>query len=167
MGVMKNIEDEYIILPLQSALPPSCKEGLCNDIISLPLILLNPFTTSGLMICLYFCGDSLLAFKGAIVSCVGLYMLVFSNMFYKDGRPFWHSAEIVPYGHCKFTFSSPAENSFISTFFMTYILINMRMKYALTGNPNKIVNGILIFIIVLLTLWSFVNGVVNGLTYIY
>jgi hypothetical protein len=46
------------------------------------------------MIIWYMVADSLLAFKGALLTSIGIYIMSFLNIIYKDGRPFWNSYEI-------------------------------------------------------------------------
>jgi hypothetical protein len=165
MGVMKSIEDEFIIVPLQESLPEECKSGICNQIIAIPLYLFNGSTTVFLCIGYYLCGDSLLAFKGAFLLCSGFFMLTALTMLIKDGRPFWNNDVVVPFGHCLFDFASPSDTTFVSTFFWLYMLINVRFKY--TSNPNKCLNALLVFAIIILNVWSFFNGAANGVNYIY
>ena len=141
------------------------KSGWCNIMISFPLTLFDPFYTPFLMVIWYLAGDSLLAFKGSIVTCIGLFWLAFLNIIYKDGRPFWNSAEIISFGYCKFGFSSPSVTAFVAFFFLTYTLIQVRYKYA--AETSNVVNWILITLIVLLNLLTYFAGLLNGLTYLY
>lgn len=117
------------------------------------------------MISWYLYADSLLAFKGSFVTCIGLYFLAFLNIIYKDGRPFWNNKDIVSNGHCRFDFSSPSETSFTAFFFLNYMLIMGRYKYA--GETHRGVNILLITGVVFLNLLCYVEGVMNGLVYIY
>ena len=117
------------------------------------------------MIGWYLCADSLLAFKGAIVTCVGIYMIAFMNIIYKDGRPFWNNKSIISNGLCYFDFSSPSENSFLSFFFLNYMLIMGRYKYA--GETNRSINAALIFGVIYLNVNCYFAGIANGVTYLY
>ena len=117
------------------------------------------------MIIWYLVADSLLAFKGALLTSIGIYLMSFLNIIYKDGRPFWNSAVIYSWNHCIFSFASPSMYSFIAFFYLTYKLIMSRYKYA--GETSSVVNGILIFIIVFLNVMVYIAGIVNGINYIY
>lgn len=72
----------------------NCTYGLCNTLISVPIWLFDPFYAGFLMIIWYMVADSLLAFKGALLTSIGIYIMSFLNIIYKDGRPFWNSYEI-------------------------------------------------------------------------
>ena len=117
------------------------------------------------MVAWYLCADSLLAFKGSIVTAVGIYFMALLNLIYKDGRPFWNDSRISSYNHCIFSFASPSQNAFVAFFFNFYMLIMGRYKYA--GETNKFVNAALITLIVILNLMVYMAGVINGSTYIY
>lgn len=163
-GFMKNIEDPFII-NVQAALPENCLVGVCNTLLSFPDTLFDPFYTPLMMIVWYLCADSLIAFKGCLVTCIGMYMLAFLNIIYKDGRPFWNSQYIKSGNHCKFGFTSPSETSFVAFFFLTYMLVQVRYKYA--AETNSTINALLVALVVLLNILTYVTGLINGLTYIY
>lgn len=117
------------------------------------------------MVAWYLCFDSLLAFKGSIVTAVGIYFMSFLNLIYKDGRPFWNNSEIKSENHCVFSFASPSTTCFIVFFFNFYMLIMGRYKYA--GEVSQTVNVLLIALILVLNILVYFSGVLNGLTYIY
>lgn len=117
------------------------------------------------MLSWYLFADSLLAFKGALVTAIGIFIVSFLNMIYKDGRPFWNSPEINSYKHCVFSFASPSMNSFNSFFFCTYKYIMSRKKYA--RETSEAVNWILIFLIIIINAQVYIAGFINGTSYLY
>jgi hypothetical protein len=163
-GVMKQVEDP-MITDLQNNLSVSCQTGWCNRLLSFPMVLFNSFFSGALMVVWYLCADSLLAFKGAVMQAVGIFIVSFLSIIYKDGRPFWNSAEIVSYEHCVFSFASPSINSFNCFFFCAYKFIMSRRKYA--GQTSTVTDGILIVLMIVANASVYVAGLVNGLTYLY
>jgi hypothetical protein len=81
------------------------------------------------MMLFYLMTDSLLAFKSAIITCMGYYILTFLKLMYKDGRPFWLDETIVGY-RCRFDFGGPAYHLYTMITFWAYNIIMYRMKYA-------------------------------------
>ena len=134
-------------------------------VISAPMVIFNSFFSGALMLFWYLCADSLLAFKGALVTAIGIFLVSFLNIVYKDGRPFWNSDTIISYDHCVFSFASPSINSFNCFFFCSYKFIMSRRKYA--GQTKKWVDWLLIVAIVLINILVYFAGIVNGLTYLY
>jgi hypothetical protein len=68
--------------------------GFCNILLSFPSEIYSPFYAGAWMVAWYLCADSLLAFKGSIVTAVGIYFMALLNLIYKDGRPFWNDSRI-------------------------------------------------------------------------
>lgn len=112
--------------------------------------------------------DSLIAFKSAFLTCIGIFAMGVMNMFYKDSRPFWDAMSITSYGHCFFTFASPDTSMFILTFFYTYNLIMYRFKYS--GDKSVFYTTLSWFFVLLLFLAEvtlYFSGVALGLNYLY
>lgn len=86
---------------------------------------------------LYLTTDSLLAFKTAIITCFGYYILTFLKLMYKDARPFWLSEQIV--GHrCRFDFGDPSYHLYTMITFWSYNIIMYQMKYAEKVNKKVV-----------------------------
>ena len=90
-GVVQDWENEAVILPLQEKLAISTDDPL-NGFMSSPIYLFNARTTVFFMMSLYMFTDSLIAYTTAFTTCIGIYILAFLNLLFKDGRPFWTSA---------------------------------------------------------------------------
>lgn len=71
------------------------------------MLLLRVDATLLFMFLFYLGTDSLIAFKSAILSCFGIYIITFLKLLYKDGRPFWLSNPIEGLV-CAFDFSGPS-----------------------------------------------------------
>ena len=164
---MKPAEDRWISQIQANIMKnhPECLLGFCNRFISFPEFVFSSIPQGFLMLSWYLVADSLLAFKGALVTAIGIFTVSFLNMIYKDGRPFWNSDQIQSYNHCVFSFASPSMNSFNAFFFCSYKYIMSRKKYA--GETSTVVNYILIFFIVTINVMVYIAGVINGLTYLY
>ena len=77
---------------------------------------------------LYLTTDSLLAFKSALITCLGYYVLTVLKLIYKDARPFWISSEVEPY-RCRYDFAGPSYHLYTIITFWVYNVIMYRMKY--------------------------------------
>jgi len=170
-GFLKPIESENII-KLQKWINNdlSCGVGsTCFFFLKLPTNIINPRVTVALMLAMGMGMDSLIAFKSAFLTCIGLYLISVMNMFNKDSRPYWEELGISSYDICYFDFASPDLPMFILTFSYTYNLIMYRFKYTKqkTSILNKSVTGLFILLLVLLIIWSYFSGAALGLTYIY
>jgi len=117
------------------------------------------------MMILYMCGDSLIAFKGALLNGFGLYLLYLMALVFRDGRPFWILPNIESYGHCYFGFGAPNGMTYQLGFFWLYNLIMYRFKYAV--NPNKCVNIFLIIVLFVITCWTFFSCALLGVNFLY
>lgn len=133
---------------------------------SLTDLIFRPLQTALVMIVLSLCTDSLIAYKSAFLTCLGLFFLSFFNLFFKDPRPFWTSDIIRENRHCYFDFGSPDAELFIITFFYGYNIIMYRFKFT-SENSSKLVSGFSVFLLVLCTAGAYFSGVANGVTYIY
>lgn len=89
------------------------------------------------MMLLYLVTDSLLAFKSAIITCFGYYILTVLKLLYKDGRPFWLSQEVYGY-RCRFDFGGPSYHLYTITTFWIYNIIMYQMKFAEKVNAVKV-----------------------------
>jgi len=83
----------------------------------------------------YLTTDSLLAFKSAIITCFGYYILTCLKLLYKDARPFWLSTEITGF-RCRFDFAAPSYHLYTLMTFWAYNIIMYRMKYSATVNKK-------------------------------
>lgn len=116
------------------------------------------------MFLLYASSDSLIAFKSAILTCFGIYIITFLKLLYKDGRPFWLSNEITGF-ECSFDFGGPGFHLFIISFFWSYNIIMYCMKYAEKVNRPLVYSlfGLLFF----LGVWVIIAGLYSGTIFIY
>lgn len=141
---------------------------MCSKFIDLPTLLFSWRSTCAVMIALSACFDSLIAFKSAFLTCMGIYTMAVLNMFYKDSRPFWESIKITSYGHCYFDFASPDTNMFILTFFYSYNFIMYRFKYnSDTSCCSRVFSWFLLFILFVAFAATYFCGVALGLNYLY
>jgi len=101
---------------------------------------------------LYLTTDSLLAFKTAIITCFGYYILTFLKLMYKDARPFWLSNDITGYS-CRFDFGDPSYHLYTLTTFWVYNIIMYKMKYAEKVNKQSVYmmfGGLIVFSVILM-----------------
>ena len=106
-------------------------------VFSIPLKLVRPDATMFIMEFLYLTTDSLLAFKTAIITCFGYYILTCLKLMYKDARPFWLSNDIVGYS-CRFDYGDPSYHLYTITTFWVYNIIMYQMKYAEKVNKQLV-----------------------------
>jgi len=113
--------------------------------------------------------DSLIAFKSAFLTCLGVYVMVVMNMFYSDSRPFWDTVKITSYGLCNFSYASPGTEMFILTFFYTYNLIMYRFKYSNAKNSTGYImlSWFLVLILIVASGALYFSGVALGMNYLY
>jgi PAP2 superfamily len=120
------------------------------------------------MLCMYFLyltTDSLLAYKSALITCIGYYILTFLKLIYKNPRPFWLSEEI--HGlDCRFDFGGPSYNLYTLTTFWAYNIIMYRMKYA-DPPVNKKIVAVLISVLVVFGVWVIISSLHQGTSYLY
>lgn len=116
------------------------------------------------MMFLYLTTDSLLAFKSAIITCFGYYILTVLKLLYKDGRPFWLSQEIMGY-RCRFDFGGPSYHLYTLTTFWAYNIIMYRMKYV--AKVNKVEVGICFGLLSLFGILVVLGGLHQGTTFLY
>ncbi len=122
------------------------------NVFSIPLIIVRPDATMFFMEFLYLTTDSLLAFKTAIITCFGYYILTCLKLIYKDARPFWLSNDITGYS-CRFDFGAPSYHLFTLTTFWVYNIIMYKMKYSEKVNKQLVYTmfgGVLVFSIFLM-----------------
>lgn len=113
---------------------------------------------------LYLCTDSLIAFKSAILTCFGIYIITFLKLIYKDGRPFWVSFDVEGY-LCEFDFAGPSYHLFLVSFFWCYNIIMYLMKYAEKVKTKLVV--VLFLLLTLMSVWIIIAGEYTGTSYIY
>ena len=116
------------------------------------------------MCMLYLCTDSLIAFKSAILTCFGIYIITFLKLIYKDGRPFWVSFDVEGY-LCEFDFAGPSYHLFLVSFFWCYNIIMYLMKYAEKVKTKLVV--VLFLLLTLMSVWIIIAGEYTGTSYIY
>lgn len=112
------------------------------------------------MTCLFMCvfflsTDSLIAFKSAILTCFGIYIMTFLKLIYKDGRPFWLAADIQGL-ICEFDFAGPGYHLFIVSFFWCYNIVMYCMKYAEKVNKPLVIT--LFSGLFLMSVWIIIGG---------
>ena len=116
-----------IIIPLEIFLESTLQESENNMIINLQSHFASDETTTKVlrwifliimslvrvevtvlfMLLLYLATDSLIAFKSALLTSFGIYIITFLKLLYKDGRPFWLSGPVEGQV-CDFDFSGPS-----------------------------------------------------------
>lgn len=140
----------------------------CFKFLRSPYYILSPSITAALMIGLSMGTDSLIAFKSAFLTCIGIYIISVLNIFYKDPRPYWAVNGISSYNICYFDFSVPNLSMFILTFSITYVLIMYRFKYI--NKPSildKSFTGFLTLLLILGMILTYFAGAALGLVYVY
>jgi len=88
----------------------------------IPLVLVRPWASIFFMMLFYLTTDSLLAFKSALITSFGYFILTVLKLLYKDGRPFWVSKEIVGYS-CRFDFGGPSYHLYTLVTFWVYNVV--------------------------------------------
>lgn len=130
----------------------------------IPLVLCKPEITCFFMFFFYLSTDSLIAFKSAILTCFGIFLITFLKLIYKDGRPFWIEKEIIGYA-CAFDFGGPGYHLYTLTFFWSYNIIMYCMKYA--EKVNYLLVAILFGGLGLTGIWIVISGLYEGTIFIY
>lgn len=141
-------------------------DSICSRIMSIP----NRTFCAVEIVIYVLCGlillaDSWLAYKTALVTCLGIYCMGFMQVTFKSGRPFWDIAEISSNGYCYFDFAGPSEGAFVMTFFWPYVIIMFLFKYY--KSPNKCINWTLLTLLLITWVDNYCFAVLNGLNYIY
>jgi len=127
-SVLQTVEDN-LIEKIQTSFPDPDLYPFWDVFFKIPIYLFSVNTTC-LFMCLFFLStDSLIAFKSAILTCFGVYIMSFLKLVYKDGRPFWLSSQVNGL-LCEFDFAGPAFHLFIVSFFWSYNIVMYCMKYA-------------------------------------
>ena len=116
------------------------------------------------MALLYLLTDSLIAFKSALLTCLGIYCITFLKLVYKDARPFWLNDDIDSY-NCAFDFAGPAQSLFTIGFFWVYNVIMHCLKYAERKRTGLVIA--LFSLIVVMGAWVIFAGLYSGTIYIY
>lgn len=108
-------------------------------------IILSTDNCQIIMCCLFFYSDSLLAFKMALMFCIGQFMVMMFKFFYREPHPYWIAPEIkYNEAHCgtlKLDYGLPNYMLFNLQFLWVYINYNYRYKYSL--GRNKLVTVLL------------------------
>ena len=108
--------------------------------------------------------DSLLAFKTALITSFGYYIMTCLKLVYKDARPFWVSNEI--FGHsCKFDFGAPSYHLYTIITFWIYNIIMYKMKYA--EKVNKPVVYVLFGLTALFSVFLVIGALHQGTAFLY
>jgi hypothetical protein len=97
---------------------------------------------------------------------MGLFLLSFFNILFKDARPFWTSPLITDNSYCYFDFGSPDAEIFLLTFFYGYILMMYRFKFQ-PENSSKLVSALFVLLLFVCTISAYFSGVANGVTYLH
>jgi hypothetical protein len=115
-----------------------------------------------IMCCLFFYSDSLLAFKMALMFCIGQFMVMVIKFFYHEPHPYWLTRDIKFHeemcNDLKLEYGLPSFMLFNLQFLWVYINYNYRYKYSLSRNR---------FVTYLLSLFYFYNMVSTQLLLIY
>ena len=112
----------------------------------------------------YLASDSLIAFKNALMTCFGIYIMTFLKLLYKDARPFWLDIGIQGY-KCQFDFAAPCYHLYTVTFFWSYNIVMYCMKYAETVNYSLV--RTLFLLLVLMSAWIVIGALYSGTIFIY
>ena len=86
-STLQSSEDNMIINLQKNFYPTEAR----SVIFMIPMILVRVEVTVLFMFLLFLATDSLIAFKSAILTSFGIYIITFLKLLYKDGRPFWLS----------------------------------------------------------------------------
>ena len=118
------------------------------------------------MIILFLGGDSLIAFKGIFLYCLGIYCMMFIKVMYQSPRPFWVTTEISSNSdHCTLSYASPSIHGFNTMFYLPYIIYMHLWKYNL--NPNKLILAIVSLALVVYNILLILAMLLFGQIYIY
>jgi len=110
--------------------------------------------------------DSLIAFKAALLCCLGIYVMVLLKLMYESPRPFWMERDIIAYrGHCKFDFGSPSQHVFSLVYFYPYLIFMYFQKYTLRVNKPLVAS--LYVLDACLASLTFLGLLVMGQVYLY
>ena len=91
--------------------------------------------------------DSLLAFKGALVYSLGVYIVMMMKLIMQDPRPYWVETKIKLTGsHCDLSYAHPSIYVFNSVFFWSYTIYMRFWKFNATQSK---------FVITILSLMLF------------
>eukprot|EP00349_Pseudokeronopsis_sp_Brazil_P000047 CAMPEP_0202956488 /NCGR_PEP_ID=MMETSP1396-20130829/993_1 /ASSEMBLY_ACC=CAM_ASM_000872 /TAXON_ID= /ORGANISM="Pseudokeronopsis sp., Strain Brazil" /LENGTH=477 /DNA_ID=CAMNT_0049673519 /DNA_START=6 /DNA_END=1439 /DNA_ORIENTATION=- len=165
-SVLQSVENK-LILQVQETFPFPTSDGENHGwevFWKIPIYLAMENVCCLYMCFLFLCTDSLIAFKSALLTCFGFYFITFLKLVYKDGRPFWLSAEVQGL-LCEFDYGGPSYHLYVMCFFWVYNLIMYRMKYAY--EVNKCVNSLCVVLISVLSAWIVLAGMYCGVSYIY
>lgn len=128
--------------------------------------LTNFETTLFFSLAMFLFTDSLIAFKGNILFCFGVYFMTILKLLYQSARPFWIMGEIsVQPGACKFDFAMPSDQIFSVVFFWNYNLFMYFIRY--TEKVNHVLVIMLYSLLGAFTLVLVFGIFVLGQTYIY
>ena len=116
------------------------------------------------MMIFYLSTDSLIAFKSALLTCFGFYVITFLKLLYKDPRPYWLNPNIYGYD-CAFDFAGPGYHLYTITFFWSYNIVMQGMKYS--EKVNYYLIYFLFFLLTLMGVWIVVGGLYTGTIFIY
>jgi len=159
-NVLQSVEGD-LILTIQKAFGNS--EGL-RAFMWIPITFVRPEITCLFMFFFYLATDSLIAFKSALLTCFGLYIITFLKLLYKDGRPFWLNSDIIGY-QCMFDFAGPGYHLYTIAFFWSYCIVMYCMKYA--EKVNTLLVNLLFFILFLISCLITIAGLYTGTIFIY
>ena len=132
--------------------------------LDIPLFLVSPYNTCFFMMIFYLSTDSLIAFKSALLTCFGFYVITFLKLLYKDPRPYWLNPNIYGYD-CAFDFAGPGYHLYTITFFWSYNIVMQGMKYS--EKVNYYLIYFLFFLLTLMGVWIVVGGLYTGTIFIY
>lgn len=138
---------------------------LLLDFFEIPMTLVRPQATMHFMQFMYLTTDSLLAFKTAIITSMGYYILTVLKLAYKDPRPFWLDQKIHGY-RCRFDFGGPSYHLYTLTTFWAYNIIMYRLKYA-EPPVNKRLAYAMFGAVFIFGLWVVIAGLHQGTAYLY
>lgn len=112
------------------------------------------------MIALFFYSDCFLAFKVALMFCIGQYLVMCFKFFYREPHPFYTTDTIqLKNNSCaKLDYACPSYTLFNLQFMWVYINYNYRYKYNLSS--NKVISYVL-------SLFYFLNMIMAQLFLIY
>jgi hypothetical protein len=141
---LQHSENALIIESQKRLSPDGTTQGSSWMIAFFSLIEQSARTECALLVCiiLFLASDSLIAFKSALMYCLGSYLFVMIKVMYQSPRPFWTSTAIDTYqGYCMFDFASPSTHIFNVVFFLNYNIFMYFQKYS--SVPNKPLVGCL------------------------
>lgn len=133
---MMTTKENEAILWLQKEIPP---ESIWRNVFGVFYTMFSTEVTLLVQIFLFLADDSLLAFKGALVYSVGVYIVMMMKLIMQDPRPYWQEQTIrLTAEYCDLAYAHPSTYVFNSVFFWSYTIYMRFWKFSPTQSKLAI-----------------------------